>query len=261
MSRETESCIARMTSPEFKEAVAGKGLVILPVASVEQTGSHCPLGTDLIVASRVGAALAAKVGCLAAPAIPYGDTQELDFWPGTVDIPPEVLGPYAEAAARSFLKSGALGLAFLCTHSLNMKSIDLACRRLYRDGLRACAIDWWKAAGQAAKGETSSEEPFGHGGEVITSVMMAVAPDLVRLEAARDEASLPGLAYALGHMPGAPFVAYGDFRQYCRSGAWGEVSRSASAEKGKRWLERGILDCASFLKEWMDLGARSDAPA
>jgi creatinine amidohydrolase len=242
--------LAQLTSPEFEKALADYKMIILPVASIEQTGSHCPLGTDLFVAGKVAAELAAKAGGLAAPAIPYGDTLELDFWPGTVNVPPGVLGPYLEAVARSFIRRGEVSIVFLCTHSLNLKSVDLLCRRLHAEGYRVCAIDWWKAVGMAAKGQTTSREPQGHGGEIISSVMLAIAPQLVHLEAAEDEDSLPGLSYAGSHMPGSPFIAYGDFREYCRSGAWGEVSQISDAEKGRLWMDKAIEACSAFLKEW-----------
>jgi len=242
--------IDRMTSPQFAEAVAHCDTLILPVGSVEQTGRHCPIGTDLIVAEKVSLLLAEKSNCLAAAPIPYGDTYELDFWPGTVHVDAPVLGSYIESVAISFLKQGFANLVFFCCHSLDMKAIDLVCRRLHREGHGVCAIDWWKAAGDAARGETSSSEPFGHGGEVISSIMLALAPELMDMESATDEPSLPGLASVIAHPPGSAFVAYGDFRNYCRSGAWGQVRDAASAEKGARWLSKAVAASAGFIGEW-----------
>ena len=245
-----ERRVDRMTSPAFAEAVARCDTLILPIGSMEQTGRHCPLGTDLIVADKVSALLAEKANCLVAAPIPYGDTFELDFWPGTVHVEAPVLGSYIESVAISFLKQGFANLVFFCCHSLDMKAIDLVCRRLHREGHGVCAIDWWKAAGDAARGETSSSEPYGHGGEVISSILLALAPELMDMESATDEPSLPGLARVAAHPLGTAFVAYGDFRQYCLSGAWGQVREAASAEKGARWLSRAVAASADFIDEW-----------
>jgi len=149
---------------------------------------------------------------------------------------------------------------FLSCHSLNMKTADLLCRRLHREGWGVCAIDWWKAAGDAARGETKSKEPFGHGGEVISSIMKALAPDLVDLGNADDKASLPGLGKVVAHPPGSAFVAYGDFRDYCLTGTWGEVSGTASAEMGKRWLTKAIESLAELIIEWRKNNKTSAAP-
>jgi len=242
--------VDRMTSPAFARALGRCDTLILPLGSVEQTGGHCPLGTDLIVAETASRIIAEKADCLVVAPLPYGDTLELDFWPGTVHVDPPVLGSYLEAVARSFLRQGFSNIVFLCCHSLDMKAVDPLCRRLHREGSGVCAIDWWKAAGEAAKGETSSAEPFGHGGEVISSMMLAIAPELMDMENASDERSLPGLARAAAHPPGSAFVSYGDFRDYCVSGSWGEVSRSATAEKGSRWLEKAASSSAAFIREW-----------
>ncbi len=247
--------IDRMTSPRFAEALERCDTLILPLGSVEQTGKHCPLGTDLFVAEAVSELLAGKADCLTTAPIPYGDTFELDFWPGTVHVESPVLGSYLEAVARSFLKQGFANIVFLSCHSLNMKTVDLLCRRLHREGHGVCAIDWWKAAGDAARGGTASTEPFGHGGEVISSIMMALAPELMDLDSAEDESSLPGLAQVAAHPLGSAFVAYGDFKDYCVTGAWGEVRDTVSAEKGKKWLAKALYASADFIREWRNSGS------
>lgn len=242
--------VDRMTSLRFAEVLARCDTLILPLGSVEQTGRHCPLGTDLLVAEAVAGRIAEAADCLTTAPLPYGDTLELDFWPGTIDVPPAVLGPYLEAVARSFLRQGFANIAFLCCHSLNMKTVDLLCRRLHREGYGVCAVDWWKTAGDAARGETSSAEPFGHGGEVISSIAIALAPGLVDMAAAVDAPSAPGLARVAAHPLGSAFVAYGDFRDYCATGSWGSAGEAASAEKGARWLERAVRASADFIGGW-----------
>jgi creatinine amidohydrolase len=81
----TTRWIAGMTSPQFARALAECDTLLLPLASIEQGGSHCPLGSDLIAADAVSLLIAEKADCLVAPTIPYGDTLELGPGPGTVD--------------------------------------------------------------------------------------------------------------------------------------------------------------------------------
>lgn len=238
-----------MTSPEFEEAVRESKTLIIPISSIEQTGRHCPVGTDFLVAQAVASRIAEKSHSIAAPTIPYGDALELDFWPGTIDVGSEALAIYVEAVARGFIRHGIKNIVFLCTHSLNVKSVDMVCRKLHREGYGTCIVDWWKAVAAVASGDSLSEEPSGHGGEIITSVAMALFPDLVQLEKATDEDSLPGLAYVARHMPGTPFIDYGDFRDYCASGAWGRVKGIASAEKGRTWVSKAIEASAEFIDE------------
>lgn len=247
--------IASMTSPQFARAVAACDTVLLPLASIEQGGKHCPLGTDLLAADAVACRIADAADCLVAPTIPYGDTLELGSAPGTIDAGTTAFAAYVEAVAAALLRQGFRSIVFLACHSLDLRAVDGVCRRLRSQGYGVGAIDWWKAVGAAAQGETQSAAPFGHCGEVITSAMLALAPDAVDLAAADDEAPLPGLAFALAHGPGSAFVAYGTFVDYSRSGAWGEVRAVASADRGRVWIDRAIDAAARFIA-----GLRSALP-
>jgi creatinine amidohydrolase len=238
--------IDRMTSPAFAAALAGCDTVILPLASIEQGGGHCPLGADLMAAETAAEAIAEKAGCLVAPTVPYGDALDLDIAPGTISVESQVFAAYVESVARSLLRQGFRNIVFLCCHSLNLRAIDALCRRLRSEGFGVASIDWWKAVGEAARGKTDSALPFGHCGEVITSACLATAPDCVDLGAAEDEEPLPYLGFAAAHPLGSAFVAYGHFRDYCRTGSWGEASR-ASAEKGRAWIAGAVESAARFI--------------
>jgi creatinine amidohydrolase len=239
--------IAEMTRLQFARALTRCDTLLLPLASIEQGGRHCPLGTDLFAADSVAPLIADEADCLVAPTIPYGDALELGSGPGTVDVGTAVFAAYVEAVAVSFVGQGFRNVVFLCCHSLDLRAVDGVCRRLRMQGCGVGAIDWWKAVGEAAKGETESTTPFGHGGEVITSALLALAPGLVDLESAVDEPPLPALSFVTTHGPGSAFVAYGSFRDYCRSGAWGEVRGSATAAKGRAWIDRAVASAARFI--------------
>jgi creatinine amidohydrolase len=236
-----------MTSPQFARALAECDTLLLPLASIEQGGRHCPLGTDLIAADAVSLLIAEKANCLVAPTIPYGDTLELGSGPGTIDAGTAALAAYVEAVAVSFLRQGFRNIVLLCSHSLDLRAVDGLCRRLRMQGYGVGAIDWWKAVCEAAQGETGSKAPFGHCGEVITSAMLALAPGSVDMESAEDESPLPALSFVAAHGMGSAFVAYGNFRDYCRSGAWGEVKGIATAEKGRAWIDGAVVNAARFI--------------
>ena len=190
-----------MTSPQFARALMDCDTLLLPLASIEQGGRHCPLGSDLIAADAVSRLIAEKADCLVAPTMPYGDTLELDSGPGTIDVGTAVFAAYVEAVAASFLRQGFRNIVFLCCHSLDLRAVDKLCRSLRMQGYGVGAIDWWKAVGEAANGQTESA-PFGHCGEVITSAMLALAPGWVDLASAEEEAPLPALSFVAAHGPG-----------------------------------------------------------
>ena len=252
-----------MTSPEYGKALTEAPGVLIPLGSVEVLGKHGPLGADWFAAEAAAGIIAEKSGFLAAPAIPYGDTLELAGWPGTVHVPTDTLRDLYLAVARSLaVGAGAKAkrVAFLSCHSMNIRAADAAARVLKAEGLAVCILDWWKTAFQAYDELASTKPglfgkpasaPKGHGGDAITSVVMALKAEAVDLAAAANEAPKPGLAF---HGPrtitsGGPFYTYGDFHDYTDSGAWGDV-KLASAEKGRLIIERSTAKIADFLAEF-----------
>ena len=93
----------------------------------------------------------------------------------------------------------------------------------------------------------------GHGGEIITSVIMALRPGTVDLSNARHEQPKDMLAYYSKHglNSGSPFRVYGDFKDYCETGSWGDVSK-ASEEKGRIIIDRAVKVITDFICEFKE---------
>jgi creatinine amidohydrolase len=251
--------IEEMTSEEYRERVAEAPAVLLPLGSMEVMGAHGPLGADYLVARQITPLVARRTGCLEAPAIAYGDTLELADWPGTVCVPANILEGYYYAVAKSYLtQGGAKRLVFLNFHSLNHSAAGAACRRLKHQGHQVFLIDWWKTVGQNSSGLIEDRQNgSGHGGEMITSVVMAVCPNLIRQAQARNETPHATLAYYTKYLmnSGSPFTAYGDFHDYCDGGAWGDISH-ATPEKGEKLIRRAVDAIAGFLTESIETLAK-----
>ena len=72
MSVGSEWATFEKLTTETVRAAGGKGILILPVGSVEQHGPHLPLTVDIEIPVRVASLLAERVNGFAAPAISYG---------------------------------------------------------------------------------------------------------------------------------------------------------------------------------------------
>ncbi len=245
----SEYLVKNMTAAELKRRAAEAPAVILPLASVEILGAHGPVGLDLTVAEAVTGEIARLSGCLAAPAVPYGDTLEFDGMDGTVHVPVNVLEEYIYAVAKSYLTNcGAKAIVFFNVHSLNGTAAAAVCRRLKSEGYTALCSEWWSAiASSAMELIDTGAAGTGHGGEMITSVALALCGENVRMELAENEQPMEGLA-RVSRWNGTPFKTFGNFREYCRGGAWGDTT-TASAEKGRELIRAGVEAVAAFLRE------------
>jgi creatinine amidohydrolase len=207
----TRFLLLEMTSAELRDAVARGATAIVPVASTEVLGHHGPLGADVFVANEVSRRLAERVGGVAAPTIPVGEASDMMPWPGTLTVRPEVLTAYYLDVCRSLAHHGFRRIFFLTAHLGNLAPVAACAKAIRRQGIAVAQVDWWRAAARVgADLLTTERQPTGHGGELISSVLLAVRPDLVQLSAARETEPGPGLERHGPHgaIGGGPFYTY-----------------------------------------------------
>jgi creatinine amidohydrolase len=169
--------------PELGDLDNVVGLV--PVGATEQHGPHLPTGTDTIIATALCERVSERTGAPVLPAIPiacsYGHGTEL---PGTISLTPELLAAVARQYAEwSASTSGLTRLLFVNAHFGNSAALGIATDhlRLYRPDLQAGVVDWWSVTPDlTAEMTVDGDDVHAHRAE--TSVMLALAPELVHLE-------------------------------------------------------------------------------
>jgi creatinine amidohydrolase len=177
---------SEMAWPEIAEhRDRGDGEVgLVPVGATEQHGPHLPVGTDTIVAEALSAAVSERTGAPVLPAIPvacsYGHGTVL---PGTLSLTPELLAAIVRQYAEWAATSGLTRLLFVNSHFGNSAALGIATDhlRLYRPDLRVGVVDWWSSDPEVAR-ETVLEGDDVHAHRAETSLMLAIAPDLVHLD-------------------------------------------------------------------------------
>jgi len=157
---------------------------LVPVGATEQHGPHLPIGTDTIVANALCDAVSERTGAPVLPAIPvacsYGHGTVL---PGTLSLTPELLAAVCRQYAEWAATSGLTRLLFVNSHFGNSASLGIATDhlRLFRPDLRVGVVDWWSVDAEVAR-ETVLEGDDVHAHRAETSLMLAIAPDLVHLD-------------------------------------------------------------------------------
>lgn len=217
---------------EEVSAALDRGLLaVLPVGAVEQHGAHLPLLTDTVLASGVARRVAAGCDALLLPAIAYGDAWTAEAWAGTLSLAPETLRLTVTDIGRGLQRMGIKGLITVNGHFGNREPINLAARTLSEAGFPVLHLDYPRLEALAA--ELMESEPAGpgfyHADEVETSMMLALAPEAVRMERAAPE--YPEFPELFGSEPMK-------LSAFNTSGVFGDP-RPATAQKGEE-LIRGI---------------------
>ena len=118
--------MARSTWTQVRDYFKRHDLVIIGVGSTECHGRHNPLGTDTMAPDRILELLEQRDGTyLVAPTLPYGATDDLVGYPGTVSLGVQGLYDVLSSITRQLVSYGARRFVFLNGHGGNVKSLSM----------------------------------------------------------------------------------------------------------------------------------------
>ncbi len=150
----------------------------MPLGSTEQHGPHLPLGTDAVVAETVARCLAARsirtgVDAAVAPMLGYGASGEHEAFAGTVSIGTPALTAVLVEIGRSAAR-WVPALVFVNGHGGNLDAVRAAVRTLRAESRD---VAWLACAAPRQDGVPADA----HAGRIETSLMLHLAPELVRV--------------------------------------------------------------------------------
>ncbi|MFN3649861.1 MAG: creatininase family protein [Armatimonadota bacterium] len=183
--------LAEMTWPEMAAVDRERTVLLAPYAACEQHGPHLPFFVDTLlctaVAEGVERALPDRVLLLptqwlgaSAHHLPFFGTLTADL-DQHVDL---MVHPLAQ-----YLEGGWQKLFILNGHGGNIDTYHLALRRLHEMFPEAELVgaSYWEIADrEIAEHLTGPRKSVGHACEAETAMMLAVRPDLVRMDQAED---------------------------------------------------------------------------
>lgn len=174
--------LKEMFPDQIAAVLASDPRLILPVGSLEQHGPHLPPGCDTIIAERVADDLSATFGVLRAPTVEYGVNAETKrALPGNAGVRRKTLHRLLNDLIDQWESVGVKEFILFTAHSYDPHQEAMATVIPTRARVRVVDL----LAVPMADLLEAQEEPM-HGDEVDTSLMLYLAPHLVRMELAQD---------------------------------------------------------------------------
>ncbi|HXV45648.1 MAG TPA: creatininase family protein [Nitrososphaera sp.] len=226
-----------MSHRDFTAALKKTRLAIIPVGSLEQHGSHLPVSTDSLIAEYIARLAAEEVGAFVLPVISYGVSFEHKPM-FNVSLRNSTLSTMICDACVSLAENRITRIIILNGHHGNMGALQYIAQELHGRlprGVGVHTIHYWHMM----------KSEFDHAGEVETSLVLAIAPDLVRMDlAVPNSKKLSKSKAAYSSITNAP----GSFPKITGNGVWGDP-RKATAAKGEKWIQEIVAGLAKTMTE------------
>ncbi|MBQ1319446.1 MAG: creatininase family protein [Solobacterium sp.] len=186
--------LAEMTWPQAEAYFKEHDTVLIALGSTECHGRHMPLGTDWLIPEKILEVLEPLTDALIAPTMPYGNTDYLSVFPGTVSLGPEVTYQVMSRILDGLRKHGARRFVVLNGHGGNNAPLDRLALDLQEHGCVLIPVNWWTLVWDLVP-DWNGNTPWsgGHGGAEETAAVMAINPDLIDYDAIADS-NLKGLS-------------------------------------------------------------------
>ena len=232
--------LGELNWPEFKALDKSNLVGVYPIASFEQHGPHLPFLTDTIettaIVQRLHERLPNGVVCL--PTQWLGYSYHHTRFAGSITATSDTHINLMVETISCMINSGLPNVLVVNGHGGNRNDLSVALQKLkeeYEDDVRVYGASWWEgAAERLAEIKEAGPLGSGHAGEMETSLMLSIRPDLVRTDKLQKDGRRPDSKYH------SKVMQYKRLDEVSDCGVWGDATYGA-AEKGERMLQ-AIVD-------------------
>lgn len=226
-----------MTDYDFRITLKKIKRAIIPVGSLEQHGAHLPVSTDSLIAEYIARLLSEKVGAFVLPVISYGVSFEHKPM-FNVSLRNSTLSTMLCDTCISLAENRIREIIILNGHHGNTGALQYIPQEIQSkipSHVNIHTLNYWQMM----------TPEFDHAGEVETSLVLAIAPELVHMDRAMPNSKdLSKSKAAYSSLTNAP----GSFPNITGNGVWGDPMK-ATASKGDKMIKEIIANLTKTLDE------------
>jgi creatinine amidohydrolase len=216
--------LEHMTMKDFQRLLKKSKTIIFPFGTVEEHGNHLPLNTDTLIAYELLKQVIRKRQVFVAPPLYYGVCTTTRQHPGTISITPETLRRITHDLIMDAYRKGLRNIILVSGHGggLHMSAMKEVAEDIIEklNGVRIAVVSPYDMLFKELA-EIADTPNDSHAGELETSLVLSLSPELVKGRSKEEYPRLP-----------KPLIVK-DKVKYWRGGVWGNPNR-ASEKKGKK---------------------------
>lgn len=242
------------TAREFAAMDRGALIAILPIGATEQHGPHLPVRVDQAILDGVIAATVPLIPedcpALFMPTLPVGKSNEHTMYAGTLTFSAQTLIAMYMEIGDCAARAGVRKMLILNSHGGQVPVMEIVARDL-RIKHSMIVVTAGCGIGSPDGVISDHEARYGiHGGDAETSIMLALHPDLVAMEHARDFRSrAEQFAQGNRHLGLTPTARIAwQAQDMNAAGVCGNASL-ATVEKGQAFLDHAARNLVVLLQE------------
>ena len=246
--------MAELSWRMVEEARDRGAAVLVPMGSTEEHGPHSPVG-DYLITDAIAEAVAQATGDIVAPTIPFSYSEYFRHYPGTITLQAETLRLLLRDVVGNLLDQGFRHVILFNGHGGNGPLLQMLIREFRRErGVLVPVVTPLNIAqSPALMREVYGDNPIGHGGEPVGSIMTYLRPDLVDMARAEDWGPQPFLGQSTAGLSGITFrghqvtMAVNMEDVTPPSGSLSDP-RLASRERGERIVNYTIVELIAIVR-------------
>ena len=219
-----------LTWPEAEAAFKTYSVGVLPVgARTKEHGHHLPLKNDFVIAEYLAKRVNESCAVVSLPTLAFGYYPAFVEYPGSVNIRKDVFRDLVCDVCRSVARHGLKKIYVLNTGISTNAPLALAKELLNAEGITFEFTDLTKTLEELKK-SLLTQDAGTHADELETSMMLYIAPEIVRMERAQRDIHTDNGPGGLTRNPDATTGVYSP------TGVWGDPTL-ATREKGEIYIE------------------------